>query len=432
MSEMNNTHKNLLQVIRLQVWMLFADAILINIGFLSAFLIKHRLLLPEHNFAPYRKSFPFLTVIFLLSLSLFKVYKNRFKSSGDLFKRICAGLFFGTLLSIAFVYVFRNSWGGFPTSVFIISFLVNLFLIYKITRHVLKAKKRIKKYIVILGEGKVDDIFTKKACVERKRIDHIQDLLKYSELDEIVISEKITNANDLNLLLFLEQKLKAEILFSPLVYIELLPERINGNSSVNPLSTFVGKLSDVDEFLIRALDIAGSLGMLLLISPAAFLISLLIKLTSPGPVFYAQKRTGKDGKIFTLYKFRTMVENAENLSGFAPATNSDPRVTKIGRVLRPTRLDELPQLFNILRGDMSLVGPRPENLYRVAKHKALQGLRLAVKPGLTGLAQIRSFYDLKPKHKIKYDYLYIQRRTLLLNIYILLQTIRVVLSKKGW
>ena len=95
-------------------------------------------------------------------------------------------------------------------------------------------------------------------------------------------------------------------------------------------------------------------------------------------------------------------------------------------------MDELPQLLNVLRGEMSLVGPRPENLYRVEIHKSLQGLRLAVRPGITGLAQIRSFYDLKPKQKIRYDYLYIQQRSLLLNVYILAKTIPVLFSKKGW
>jgi lipopolysaccharide/colanic/teichoic acid biosynthesis glycosyltransferase len=127
-----------------------------------------------------------------------------------------------------------------------------------------------------------------------------------------------------------------------------------------------------------------------------------------------------------------MVVDAQKLSGLAPTKELDPRVTKVGRLLRRLRLDELPQLFNILQGKMSLVGPRPENLYRVGKHKALQGLRLAVKPGLTGLAQVRSFYDLKPDHKIKYDYLYIQKRSLLLNLYILLKTVPVIFCKKGW
>ena len=159
--------------------------------------------------------------------------------------------------------------------------------------------------------------------------------------------------------------------------------------------------------------------------------ALLIKLTSLGHVIYKQGRVGKDGRIFTLYKFRTMINDAEKISGLLPATENDSRVTKVGRILRRTRLDELPQLFNVLRGEMSLVGPRPENLYRFNLHKALQGARLAVRPGLTGLAQIRKSYDLKPGHKVKYDYLYIQKRSLLFNLYILLKTVPVVLFKKG-
>jgi len=155
-------------------------------------------------------------------------------------------------------------------------------------------------------------------------------------------------------------------------------------------------------------------------------------MTSRGPIFYKQQRVGKDGRLFTLYKFRTMVQDAEKEVGPVLASRNDPRVTKIGRLLRRTRLDELPQLLNVLRGDMSLVGPRPERPHFVKQHKALHELRLAVKPGLTGLAQIRSFYNLEPKHKIKYDYLYIQRRSLLLNLYILVLTIPTIFSRKGW
>lgn len=114
------------------------------------------------------------------------------------------------------------------------------------------------------------------------------------------------------------------------------------------------------------------------------------------------------------------------------ASPDDDRVTPVGRLLRRMHLDELPQLLNTLRGDMSLVGPRPERPFFVERHKALQGVRLAVKPGLTGLAQVRSYYDLKPAHKVKYDYLYIQNRSLLLNISILLQTIPALFAKKGW
>jgi len=365
-------------------------------------------------------------------LAVLGVYKNRFKSSWELFQKVFLAVFLGTLLNITFVYVFRAKWGAFPTSVFAISSFVNLLLIFKVNQFVLKAKKRIKKQVIILGEGKVDDIVGKKANVERKRIDQIRELLGYPGVDEIIVSEKITNTEDLNLLLYLEQKLKIDILFNPSVYMGLLPERINGNSSVELLGTFVGRQSDLDEFFITIMDKSFSLILLILATIPMLVISILIKLTSRGAVIYSQQRTGKDGKVFTLYKLRTMIQDAEKLSAFTPASENDNRVTKVGKWLRRTRLDEVPQLFNVLRGDMSLVGPRPENLYRVNKHKALRGIRLAVKPGLTGLAQVNSFYDLHPKHKVKYDYLYIQRRTFWLNVYILLRTIPVVLSKKGW
>lgn len=186
------------------------------------------------------------------------------------------------------------------------------------------------------------------------------------------------------------------------------------------------------EVLIRLLDVAGSIAILILALPVMVVVAAVIKLTSRGPVLYRQERVGKHGKIFLLHKFRTMIDDAEKHVGPVWAAKDDERVTPVGRILRRTRLDELPQLFDILRGDMSLVGPRPERPYFVQRHKALQGVRLAVKPGLTGLAQVRSFYDLKPAHKVKYDYLYIQKRSLLLNIYILLQTIPVLFAKRGW
>jgi lipopolysaccharide/colanic/teichoic acid biosynthesis glycosyltransferase len=186
------------------------------------------------------------------------------------------------------------------------------------------------------------------------------------------------------------------------------------------------------EFLIRLLDVVGSLAILILALPVMIVSALLIRITSPGPVFYKQERVGQGGRLFTLCKFRTMIDDAEKHVGPVLATKDDDRITPVGRLLRRTRIDELPQTYNVLRGDMSLVGPRPERAFFIERHKALQGVRLSVKPGVTGLAQVRSYYDLKPAHKVKYDYLYIQNRSVLLNIYILLQTIPVLFAKKGW
>ena len=207
-----------------------------------------------------------------------------------------------------------------------------------------------------------------------------------------------------------------------------------GNSAELRVSSGVSaaRSSKIVELLIRLFDIFGSFAIVVLAFPLMAVSALLVKLTSAGPMLYRQERVGKDGRLFTLYKFRTMVDGAEQHVGPVWAAKDDDRITPVGRILRRTRLDELPQVFNILRGDMSLVGPRPERPYFVQRHKALQGARLAVKPGLTGLAQVRSFYDLKPAHKVKYDYLYIQNRSLLLNAYILLRTIPVLFTKKGW
>ncbi|MHC4109876.1 MAG: sugar transferase [Planctomycetota bacterium] len=416
----------------IQFILFLADIIVINIAFLLSFLLRYGHPFPEYNFTPYKKSFLFLTVIYISALSFFRVYKRRFKSSWDLFKRVFLGVCVGTLLSIAFVYTFRAQWGAFPTSIFVLSFFINLFLIFKINQSVLKIKKRIRKKVVIIGEGKVDDIIGKRSVVERITVVEIEQLVKGADIDEIFICERIHEEKELNLLIYLVQKLKIEVVFSPSVYMKLLPERINGENSLHFLNTFIGRKRDVEEFLMRCLDILGSLVILFISAPVAILSALLIKSTSSGPVLYKQKRVGKDGKVFTLYKFRTMVKDAEERVGPVLASRGDPRITKVGTFLRTTRLDELPQLYNVLRGDMSLVGPRPERPHFVKLHKSLRELRLTVRPGITGLAQIRNFYDLKPRHKIKYDYLYIQQRSLLLNLYTLAKTIPVIFSRKGW
>jgi lipopolysaccharide/colanic/teichoic acid biosynthesis glycosyltransferase len=415
-----------------QILIFIIDTALINAAFLLSFLLRYGLPFPEYNFAPYKKSFLFLTVIYISALSFFRVYKSRFKDSWDLFKRVFLGLVSGTLLSIAFVYVFRSIWHAFPTSIFVLSFFINLILVFKLNQYILKAAKRIKKKVVIIGEGQVDDIIGKRSIVRRITIDEIEQLVKGADIDEIVICERIQREKELNLLIYLIQKFKINVVFTPSVYLKLLPERINGENSLHFLNTFIGRKPDVEEFLIRSLDVLGSLLILIVFAPLAVLIFLLIKITSPGPLLYKQDRVGKDGKVFTLYKFRTMVKDAEKRVGPTLASRDDPRITKIGRLLRTTRLDELPQLYNVLRGDMSLVGPRPERPHFVKLHKSLRELRLTVRPGITGLAQIRNFYDLKPRHKIKYDYLYIQQRSLLLNLYALAKTIPVIFSRKGW
>jgi len=148
---------------KMRITLFLTDIFLVNVGFLLSFLARYGLPFPERNFTPYKNSFVFLTLIYIEVLAFLGVYKNRFKSSWVLFERVSSGVFLGTLLSVAFIYVFRAQWGKFPTSIFAISFFVNLILILKVNLFILKAKKKINKQVIILGKGKVDDIVDKMA-----------------------------------------------------------------------------------------------------------------------------------------------------------------------------------------------------------------------------------------------------------------------------
>lgn len=196
---------------------------------------------------------------------------------------------------------------------------------------------------------------------------------------------------------------------------------------------------------------------LLLSLPLCIVVGLLIRLTSPGPILYAQTRVGRDrrqrrlhagderrvqdlgGQVFTIYKFRTMQADAERISGAVWAHENDPRLTKVGRYLRMLRFDEIPQLWNVIRGDMNIVGPRPERPSIVARLREAiprYHYRHLVKPGITGLAQINQRYDTcleDVRSKVEWDIKYIENQSLWLDIQIMLRTIPAVLLKyRGW
>jgi exopolysaccharide biosynthesis polyprenyl glycosylphosphotransferase len=176
---------------------------------------------------------------------------------------------------------------------------------------------------------------------------------------------------------------------------------------------------------------------LMLALPWMALIAIAIKLESRGPIVFRQTRLGESGCVFVIYKFRSMRQDAEQETGPQWAAAADPRVTRVGRILRRTRLDELPQLFNVLIGDMSFIGPRPERPEFVAeleKHLPFYRARLSVKPGITGWAQVRYPYGASvgdALEKLQYDLYYIKNLSLFLDLLILLNTIQVVLFARG-
>ena len=172
----------------------------------------------------------------------------------------------------------------------------------------------------------------------------------------------------------------------------------------------------------RALDVAGASVGLVLASPFLAASALAIKLEDGGPVLYRQRRIGKDGEDFELLKLRTMVVGAERQGAGWAVNEGDPRITRAGRVLRRLSLDELPQLWNVVRGDMSLIGPRPTLRYQVEKYTDRQRRRLDVKPGITGWAQIHGRAALPWEERIELDVWYVEHRSALLDVKILLRT----------
>ncbi|MBF0478088.1 MAG: exopolysaccharide biosynthesis polyprenyl glycosylphosphotransferase [Candidatus Omnitrophica bacterium] len=187
----------------------------------------------------------------------------------------------------------------------------------------------------------------------------------------------------------------------------------------------------------RILDIISSVLGLIILSPLLLATVVLIKLTSRGPIFYTQTRVGKDGVLFEIYKFRTMKVDAEKESGPVWAAKNDNRLIPCGKFLRKAHIDELPQLINILKGEMSLIGPRPERPVFVEKFKkAIPDYykRLYIKPGLTGIAQVWYKYDESMedvRKKVKYDLLYIKKACLWTDMRIILRTVRVVFTGEG-
>ena len=213
-------------------------------------------------------------------------------------------------------------------------------------------------------------------------------------------------------------------------------DNININDKTNKKETEI-----LYVFLKRSLDILGSFIGLVLLSPIFFIVSALIKIESNGPIFFVQKRVGLNGKEFNMYKFRSMVVNAEKLkeklknknemSGPMFKIKDDPRITKVGKFIRKTSIDELPQLVNVLKGEMSLVGPRPSLPNEVKEFKSWMLRRLDVKPGITCYWQVMGRNKISFEDWMKLDVKYVEERNLILDIKLIFKTVFVLFGDKN-
>lgn len=261
----------------------------------------------------------------------------------------------------------------------------------------------------------------------------VNQLFQYMELTETVLLYEVDNRNRRTLMQYGIKKRKSVYLTPDIEDI-----LIQGCSVKHLLDTPMIKYEYAyqkasSDFLKRFLDILISMAGLLLTAPVMLSIAIGIKLDDGGKVLYKQKRCTKEGKVFNILKFRSMVEDAEK-DGFRPCIDGDERITKIGNFIRKTRCDELPQLFNILAGDMSIVGPRPERVEHVKKYTDELpefAYRLSVKGGLTGYAQIFGKYNTSAYDKLRLDLMYIENRTCMLDLKIILLTLKIIFMKES-
>ncbi|MBO8129920.1 MAG: exopolysaccharide biosynthesis polyprenyl glycosylphosphotransferase [Candidatus Marinimicrobia bacterium] len=278
-----------------------------------------------------------------------------------------------------------------------------------------------------------------------EKINGVEIIGGYNEIPEIVARNKIKEViialddpggEDIIDLIALFNKYKVSIKLVPDFYNLLSGFKTSHIYGISLIRFFESNMKTWEWLFKRLIDILISLFVLVAFLPIWVIIAIVIVIDSPGPIFYKQKRVGKNKKEFNMIKFRSMVKDAEELTGPKWAERDDPRITRVGRILRKFGLDEVPQFFNVLMGDMSIVGPRPERPYFVnelEKKVRFYSRRLIVKPGITGWAQIKHKYDETiddVKEKLRYDLYYIGNMSVLLDLKIIVQTILMALRRK--
>ena len=273
-------------------------------------------------------------------------------------------------------------------------------------------------------------------------LDQLRQVIHRVQVDDVVVALPRSAHEQLNWVVSELHDLPVQVWVIP-DYFSLTLHRasVEELAGIPMLNLRAPALSEYQRMTKRAFDVLVTLVSMIPALPAMGVIALLVRLTSPGPIFYRAKRAGENGRIFEMIKFRTMVHNADQLLPQVALQDSqgntilkvenDPRVTPLGRFLRKTSMDELPQLFNVLRGDMSLVGPRPEMPVLVDQYQPWQRKRFAVPQGMTGWWQIHGRSD-KPMHlHTEEDLYYVQHYTIWLDLQIIMKTIWVVLRGKG-
>lgn len=451
------------------------DAIGVNLAYILAFLIRFGGKLPAENFDAYLVMMPWLTGAYIFAGWVYGLYESeRVESFWDVSRASFLAAVLGTLItaalaflggeftssfarwtiiiSLAIVMLYYSGWRIFLLRLFPISYPAKRVLILGVNQTAAdlarSLNERVKWGWHFVGYLEVDeqDQKTYKSNFELTQVyEDIKPgeiLGSISELNELVTKHRINRlivAAPVNIRSFIESivlnsgnKLTIDVV--PEFYEIFIGTTDSIVGDVPLMRVVTAHPSRYHSYIKRFGDIAGFF-IVMLITVPVWVFAIIGSLLDDGfPIFYRQERVGKNKKNFDVFKFRTMVKDAETYSGPVLATEDDERITRFGRFLRLSRIDELPQLLNIIRGEMSFIGPRPERPSFVQEYlDEIPGYseRFKVKPGVTGLAQVNGGYATTPERKLKYDLMYIYNQSFSMDVQIVAETFKVILTGKG-
>jgi exopolysaccharide biosynthesis polyprenyl glycosylphosphotransferase len=486
----------------LKLLLVLVDAVVAALSFITAFTLREGASVFDTQgwigwsarFAPYAALLPFVILIRLLSLRYCDLYRLRGEFSFvDDGIRILKATAIGSLLIVATAFLYRGGFAfrafSYSRSVFVFDFFLSLGILLVI-RFVMRAVQTFvrQRHInliptLVVGRGQEAALCIKEMR-ERPALGYrvigviesndktyrgnstyegvpivgdlktLPEAIRDSGANEVIIADPSVNSDELfEVMMRCGRRRGVEFRIAPSLF-NCLPQKteIDQIGILPMIRLFREPLSSGTRLIKRTFDLAASALTILLLFPVWLLIALLIKLDSKGPVFYTQERVGMDGRLFLLYKFRTMKADSDPeihkeyqrafIAGRAEANlgdpskptyklRSDPRVTRVGKWLRRTSVDEVPQLLNVLMSDMSIVGPRPPIAYEVESYDLWHRKRLDMKPGLTGLWQVSGRNRLPFDEMVRLDLFYIENWSLLLDLKIILRTFFVMLGGEG-
>ena len=427
------------------------DVAIYVLAFYISFYLRYGWHLPQRNIEPFAFMLPWFVAVFLMLMIIYDLYSIYIKFDDILASLICVVLI-AVVINASLSFTLRQF--AVPRSIFLIASILQLLLLslwrYQAWRRGYLIKN--PRPVLIIGYpgeirklmGSVNVSLNKGLKITREIRLNSKDNFESSwqtflsnasagSIEVILICGSVGHREREIIISYALEEGKL-VMLVPGIYEILLQQAKMVSAGDMPVIQLQGIMGEGRlQMVKRTIDISLSLLALLVTSPLMLGIFLAVKLDSPGPVFYAQERAGIKGKTFDLYKFRTMIRDAERLSGPVMTGQRDDRITRVGRFLRRTRLDELPQFINILKGDMSLVGPRPERPHFIEEYTETLpefDYRHQIQAGLTGMAQVEGNYTTDPVNKLRYDLYYAQKKSLFMDLVILLRTARVMLQKK--